>query len=56
VKIGATLEETHETHCEVITQILRDGKRVIVLGGGNDVSYPDGVAMAEVFGPETLDR
>jgi len=53
VKIGATLEETHETHCEVITQILRDGKRVIVLGGGNDVSYPDGVAMAEVFGPET---
>ena len=53
VKIGATLEETHDTHCEVIMQILRDGKRIIVLGGGNDVSYPDGVAMAEVFGPET---
>ena len=53
VKIGATLEETHDTHCEVVKRILRDGKRVIVLGGGNDISYPDGVAMAEVFGPET---
>ncbi|HKP71180.1 MAG TPA: formimidoylglutamase [Pyrinomonadaceae bacterium] len=53
VKIGSTLEETHETHCAVVTQMLRDGKRVIVLGGGNDVSYPDGVAMADVFGPET---
>jgi formiminoglutamase len=29
---------------------LQDRKRLIVLGGGNDVSYPDGVAMAEVFG------
>ena len=53
VKIGSTLEETHDTHCEVVKQILKDGKRAIVLGGGNDVSYPDGVAMAEVFGPET---
>lgn len=50
--IGGTLEETHETHAAVVKQLLRDGKRVIVLGGGNDVSYPDGVAMAEVFGPE----
>jgi len=25
---------------------------VIVLGGGNDVSYPDGVAMAEVYGSD----
>ena len=25
---------------------------MIVLGGGNDISYPDGVAMAEIFGPE----
>ena len=53
VKIGATLEETHDTHCEVVKAVLRDGKRLIVLGGGNDISYPDGVAMAEVFGPET---
>ncbi len=52
VKISDTLEETHDTHCEVVKQVLQDGKRLMVLGGGNDVSYPDGRAMAEVFGPE----
>ncbi len=52
VAIGGTLEETHDNHAAVVTQLLRDGKRVIVLGGGNDISYPDGVAMAAVFGPE----
>lgn len=52
VVIGSTLEETHDTHTAVVQQVLRDGKRVIVLGGGNDVSYPDGVAMAEVYGAE----
>ncbi len=52
VILGTTLEETHHNHAAVVAQILRDGKRVIVLGGGNDISYPDGVAMAEVFGPE----
>jgi formiminoglutamase len=50
--IGGSLEETHETHFAIVSQLLRDGKRVIVLGGGNDVSFPDGRAMAEVFGPE----
>lgn len=50
--IGATLEETHDTHCQIVKQVLKDGKRLIVLGGGGDISYPDGVAMAEVFGPE----
>src|SRR5688572_1417520 len=50
VKIGASLEDTHRTHCTVVQQLLRDGKRVVVLGGGNDISYPDGVAMAEVYG------
>lgn len=52
VKIGSSLEETHLTQKEVVMQVLLDGKRLIVLGGGNDISYPDGVAMAEVFGPE----
>lgn len=50
--IGATLEQTHDTHAEVVKQVLRDGKRLIVLGGGNDISFPDGVAIAEVYGPE----
>ncbi len=52
VKIGATLEDTHAVHCDIAGQVLRDGKRLIVLGGGNDISYPDGCAMAEVFGVE----
>ncbi|MFN0279361.1 MAG: formimidoylglutamase [Pyrinomonadaceae bacterium] len=52
VVIGSTLEETHETQFNIVTQLLRDGKRLIVLGGGNDISYPDGAAMAEVFGPD----
>ena len=50
--IGPSLEETHDTHRAVVSRLLRDGKRVIVLGGGNDISFPDGLAMAEVFGPE----
>ena len=52
VVIGDSLEETHETHFDVVAQVLRDGKQIIVLGGGNDISYPDGRAMAEVYGPE----
>ncbi|MGI8883898.1 MAG: formimidoylglutamase [Pyrinomonadaceae bacterium] len=48
--IKNTLEETHEAHCRIVTQILSDGKKVIALGGGNDLSYPDGCAMSEVFG------
>jgi len=50
--IRGDLEGTHDTHAAVVKQLLQDGKRVIVLGGGNDISYPDGVAMAEVFGPD----
>ena len=52
VQLGETLEETHDRHRSVVTEVLRDGKRLIVLGGGNDISYPDGMAMAEVFGSE----
>lgn len=50
--IGETLESTHDNQRAVVAQILKDGKRCIILGGGNDISYPDGVAMAEVFGAE----
>jgi formiminoglutamase len=52
VPLAATLEETHDTLTAVVSQVLRDGKRIIVIGGGNDISYADGCAMAEVFGPE----
>lgn len=50
--IEGSLEEIHERHLAVVKSLLKNGKRVIVLGGGNDVSYPDGVAMAETFGPD----
>ncbi len=50
VKIGSSLEDTHDNHCEIVKQVLADGKRLIVLGGGNDISYPDGRAMSEIFG------
>lgn len=50
VKIGRSLEETHDNHLEIVKAVLSDGKRLIVLGGGNDISYPDGRAVAEVFG------
>jgi len=52
VSSGSSLEETHDTLTEVVRQLLQDGKRVIILGGGNDISYANGRAMAEVFGPE----
>lgn len=47
--IRPTLEATHELHREVVRQILRDGKTVITLGGGNDIAYPDCAALADVY-------
>lgn len=50
VKIEGSLEEIHDAHRKTVARFLNDGKKVISLGGGNDVSYPDGAAMADVFG------
>jgi formiminoglutamase len=47
VKLGECLEETHENLHEVVRALLRDGKRLVVLGGGNDISYPDCSALAK---------
>jgi formiminoglutamase len=52
VRIGATLEETHDTMTAVMMRLLSDGKRVIVLGGGSDISYACGRAMAAGFGAD----
>lgn len=46
--IQPTLEETHTVHQQIVEHLLRDEKIVIVLGGGNDISYPDAAAMAAV--------
>jgi formiminoglutamase len=47
---GPTLEAGHATHQAVVEGVLRDGKRLIVLGGGNDVAYPDAAGLAAVAG------
>jgi len=45
LRIGETLEETHEWLCETLQGFLYDGKKIVVLGGGNDISYPDCKAL-----------
>ncbi len=43
--IQSTLEKTHAFHQSIVKNLLQDGKIVIVLGGGNDISYPDASGM-----------
>lgn len=50
--IQKNLEKTHDLHTNIVEQVLKDGKSLIVLGGGNDLSYADGAAVAKVFGSE----
>jgi len=52
-QIQATLEETHTLHQQIVENLLRDGKTLIVLGGGNDLSYPDCAGVATVH-PDPL--
>ena len=46
VEISGTLEETHELLSNTVRKLIADGKKVIVLGGGNDISYPDCLALS----------
>lgn len=55
VVIQPTLEETHALHTQIAHQILQDGKRLIVLGGGNDISYADVSALAQAA-PRSANR
>ena len=43
---GGNLEDIHERHQAIVRQVIRDGKRLVVLGGGNDISYPDVSGLA----------
>jgi formiminoglutamase len=47
--VTGELEEIHSRHEEIVYNVLKDGKRLVVIGGGNDISYPDckGLARAE---------
>jgi formiminoglutamase len=49
--IQPALEETQALHRRIVSRVARDGKRLIVLGGGNDVAYPDCAGLAEAAGP-----
>jgi len=48
VKIADTLEDTHAALHQAVRRLLCDGKKVVVLGGGNDISYPDCLALSAV--------
>ena len=45
--IQSTLEATHTTHTGIVKQLIQDGKYVVSLGGGNDVSYADCSGLAQ---------
>ena len=46
--VMGTLEEMHNLHEDIVERILFDGKRLVVLGGGNDISYPDCHALSRL--------
>lgn len=41
------LDHIHNALTKAVSKFLRDGKKVIVLGGGNDISYADIRALSE---------
>jgi formiminoglutamase len=50
VIIDNSLEDAQHRYSQIAAEILRDGKKVISLGGGGDLAYADGCAMSENFG------
>jgi formiminoglutamase len=46
---SGTLEVIHDRQTDIVRKIISDGKRLVVLGGGNDISYADGRAMADIY-------
>ncbi len=47
LNIKKTLEETHDSLEEVVFQLLYENKKVLILGGGNDISYPNCKALSK---------
>jgi len=41
------LDKIHDSLTKAVSKFLQDGKKVIVLGGGNDISYADIRALSE---------
>jgi len=50
VDTSGGLESAHERLHSVVSALLREDKKVMVLGGGNDISLPDAHACADVLG------
>lgn len=50
--LAGSLEETHRIQTDIAKEVIAAGKKLIVLGGGGDVTYADGRAMSELFGSE----
>jgi len=50
ILVKPPLESVHDRHYEVVRQLLQEGKIVVVLGGGNDIAYPDVKAAVKQFG------
>ena len=52
-QIQSTLGATHDLHQQNVETVIADGKVPIVLGGGNDLSYPDCAGLAAIY-PDPL--
>lgn len=48
---GPDLETTHARHRATVARVIGDGKRLITLGGGNDLAYPDVAGLAAAAPP-----
>lgn len=42
------LEKIHDRMWKAVQEILAAGKNMVILGGGNDISYPDCAALSEI--------
>jgi len=47
IRLGQTLEGIHRTQKELVLFLLNEGKKCIILGGGNDIAFPDAAALSE---------
>lgn len=52
--IQTDLEETHRAQTEIVKQLLEDNKKIVSLGGGNDIAYPDCRALSETVGAANI--
>lgn len=49
VLVHGELEDIHSRLETVVSALIRDGKTVVVLGGGNDISFPDALALGKAY-------